>query len=326
MPNDRLESRIMNHQPPTAAPTSDELADGAVRLLAEAHAALSSDHFAISDTAPDMVYRYYHAAAVRHCCLLLTEIEQSAAARQEMTVRILGRVFIEAWLTSLYLHFGGHDALLRLEQDTVHQVELTDRDLKDFDARLARAKEKAAAKADKVSKANTGITGWNAANPDLPGKPLIPEPRIPQLTPTGIDISKRLTEDLAGITARSLPLTEIIDRLTELGPEKGFAQETFRPVYILYRMLSAGAVHANINVYDAYYQPGPPDMAAPIPVNGESLIMNTRITALYSTAFLLGWVCLGAGITAPVAVELRKRLEPDPTSHVGWAPGTPPPG
>jgi hypothetical protein len=67
------------------------------------------------------------------------------------------------------------------------------------------------------------------------------------------------------------------------------------------------------------------DRAAPLPVNGDSLIMNTRITALYCTAFLLGWILLDAGIPAPVATELRQRLEPDPTGQAAWAPRNPPP-
>lgn len=188
------------------APTSEELAEGLIRLLAEADAAISSDRFAIINVrTPGTLHRYYDVASVRHCCLLLMEIELSAATGQEMTVRILGRVFIEAWLTALYIHFGGYDALIRVAQDTVYQVQLTDRDLKDFDQRIARDEKNATAWAAKIRKANAGIAGRNTANPQLAAKPLFPEPRITQLTPTGIDISKRITEDFAGITAQLYP-------------------------------------------------------------------------------------------------------------------------
>ncbi len=173
-----------------------------------------------------------------------------------MTVRVLGRAFLEAWLTALYIHFGGDEALERVAQDTLHQVTLSHKDLKDFDQRLQRDKGKATARAAKIRHDNAGIARRNAANPGQPATPLRDEPYIPQLTPTGIDISKRITEDFNGITPRPLPLTEIIDRLTQLGPEKGFAQETFRSIYIHYRLLSAGGVHANMNVYDSYYLPG----------------------------------------------------------------------
>jgi hypothetical protein len=91
-------------------------------------------------------------------------------------------------------------------------------------------------------------------------------------------------------------------------------------------MLSAGAVHANLNVYDAYFQPGPMfDRAAPLPVNRLPQTLGTRITALYSAAFLLGWVLKDAGLPAPVATEIRKWLEPDPAGQASWTPGTPAP-
>jgi hypothetical protein len=315
----------MSNGPPPTAPTGDELADGAGCLLAEVGTALDGSHFAIINTrTPGTLHRYYDAAALRHCCQLLKDIETSSAARQEMTVRILGRVFLEAWLTALYIHFDGSEAIERIAQDTLYQVQLSDNDLKDFDQRLQRDKEKRTASAAKVLQANAGIAMRNAANPVKPATPLHDEPYISRLSPTGIDISKRITEDFNGITPRPLPLTEITDRLTKLGPEKGFARETFRPIYIYYRLLSAGAVHANINVYDAYYLPGSLfDRAAAEP-GGDSLIMGTRITALYCTAFLTGWVLLDAGLPAPVATRLRKRLEPDPTGRAAWAPGTQP--
>lgn len=239
-----------------------------------------------------------------------------------MAVRIMARAFMEAWLTALYIHFGGWEALERVVQDTAYQVKLVDNDLKDFDAGLRRAKKEARKKTKAVSRANAGIARWNADNPSQP-KPLHDEPYIPRLLPTGIDISKRLTEDLKGVNPRRLALKEVTDRLTELGPDKGFALETFQPLYIYYRIFSAGSTHANINVFDAYYQPGRTfDRAAAHPTD-NSLAMPVRITALYCTAFLAGWVLLDAGVAAPVATELRKRYEPDPTGHASWAPGTP---
>lgn len=238
-----------------------------------------------------------------------------------MTVRILARAFMEAWLTALYIHFGGFEALERVVQDTAYQVRLVDNDLKNFDAGLARAKKKARRKAEAVSRANAGIARWNADNPSQPPKPLLQNPYVPQLRPSGIDISRRLTEDFKGVKARCLPLKEITDRLTELGPDKGFALETFQPLYIYYRIFSAGSTHANINVFDAYYQPGRVfDRAAAHPTD-DSLAMPVRITALYCTAFLAGWVLLDAGMSAPVATELRMRYEPDPTGQASWAPG-----
>jgi prefoldin subunit 5 len=220
----------MTHGPKPTAPTSDELAAAAKRLLDEADAALSGSHFAIiNHRTPGTLHRYYDAAALRHCCQLLAEIENASAAGQELTVRVLGRAFIEAWLTALYIHFGGDEALERVAQDTLHQVKLSDNDLKDFDQRLQRDKGKATARAAKIRHDNAGITRRNAANPAQLATPLRAGPYIPRLTPTGIDISKRITEDFNGITSRSLPLTEITDRLTQLGPEKASPRRPSAP-------------------------------------------------------------------------------------------------
>ena len=312
----------MNSAPVPTEPTSEELSDGARRLLVEVDTALCGSAFAIVNTKTrGTLHRYYDAAALRHCCRLLEDIEQCSVAGQEMTIRIVARVFMEAWLTALYLHFGGYEALERIAQETVYQVQLIHNDLKDFDAGLPRARKKARQKAKAVSRANAHLARWNATNPSQPLKSLHEEPYVPQLRPTGIDISRRLTEDFKGVQAQHLTLKEITDRLTELGPEKDFAQETFRPLYIWYRIFSGGSTHANINVYDAYYQPGPAfDRAAAHPTD-DSLAMAVRITALYCTAFLTGWVLLDAGVAAPVATELRKRYEPDPTGQASWAPG-----
>ena len=202
-------------------------------------------------------------------------------------------------------------------------MKLTHDNLKEFDARLLRAKKAAKKKHKAIADANAGINMWNARNPSQAAKQVHDEPYIPQLTPTGIDISRRLTQDLKGVEPRRLPLTEIADRLTELGPVKGFAQETFRPLYIYYRIFSAGSAHANINVYDAYYQPGATfDHAAAQPTD-DSLAMPIRITALYCAAFLVGWVLLDAGLPATVATELRNRYEPEPSGQASWAPGNP---
>jgi hypothetical protein len=114
-------------------PTYNELSEAVARLLAEADAALSSNRWAIRNIGSEHVrHRLYDAAALRHCCLLLKEIEQAVRAGQEMTVRLVGRAFVEAWVTAVYLHFGGYDALARIVQDTRKQTETTDRELKTF--------------------------------------------------------------------------------------------------------------------------------------------------------------------------------------------------
>lgn len=59
-------------------------------------------------------HRLYDAAALRHTCSLLRSIARSALDEDEFAIRILGRAHVEAWLTGIYLHFGGNAAIERI--------------------------------------------------------------------------------------------------------------------------------------------------------------------------------------------------------------------
>ena len=74
---------------------------------------------------------------------MLKNIETCSEAEQGITVRMLGQVFMEAWLTALYIHFGGWDAFERVAQNTAYQAGLVDRAIKDFDAKVKRVKKSA---------------------------------------------------------------------------------------------------------------------------------------------------------------------------------------
>lgn len=271
-------------------PTAAEVAEAVVNLLAEVDAALSSDRWAFLDTGSDEVkYRLYDAAALRHCCLLLEQIAQCAAADQDLAVHILGRAHLEAWLFAMYLHFGRQDALTRIAQDTRKGLEAADHENKEFNDRLAKAKKQAEQKLAKVIETNVKISQWNENHPDKPPKPLVEEPHVPALMPTYLDLSDRIA-DFGDLQARALPVSEVVGKLTKLGAEQGFAKEEFTPLYLIYRMLSSGATHPTLNVYDSYFvAPGSFVHVAPRPVT-ESAMLPTLITALYSTAYLAGWL------------------------------------
>ena len=176
-------------------PTAAEVAEAVVNLLAEVDAALSSDRWAFLDTGSDEVkYRLYDAAALRHCCLLLEQIAQCAAADQDLAVHILGRAHLEAWLFAMYLHFGRQDALTRIAQDTRKGLEAADHENKEFNDRLAKAKKQAEQKLAKVIETNVKISQWNENHPDKPPKPLVEEPHVPALMPTYLDLSDRIAE------------------------------------------------------------------------------------------------------------------------------------
>jgi hypothetical protein len=302
-------------------PNDSELADGIRGLLQEADTALRGSAFAIINRQTrSTVLRYYDAAALRHCCLLLKDIEACSEAGQEIAVRILGRVFMEAWFTAMYIHFGEWEALERVAQSTAYHVKLVDQALNGYDERIRNAKKRAKKKDRAISKANQDVMHRNQIDPSRAPMQLHPTPYVPRLNPTGINVSRRINQDLKEVEPKPLPVEEITRHLTRLGPIKGFAQETFEPLYLWYRIFSAGSLHATLNVYDAYYQPGNFDRAAAEPTD-SSLIPHVRITALYCAAFLVGSVLTNAGIAAPVATGLRSRYEPDP-DFSSWTPGS----
>jgi hypothetical protein len=238
---------------------------------------------------------FYDGAALRHCCRLLYEIEVAAAAALELSVRMLGRAHMEAWLVALYIHFGGYEALLKVAQDARHSLEGIELEARQFDEWLAAEKTAARKSGRKVATTNGGIAQWNEKNPDVPPKPLLDEPYVPQLSPAGLDLS---------------------NLIEGFGPHEaqGFSRESFRPIYLIYRTLSAIGTHASMHILDAYFVPGGFIRIAPMPVNG-SASDSVRATSLYGTAFLAGRVLGESGIPTPTADEICDWLKPDPSGR-----------
>jgi hypothetical protein len=302
-------------------PTSEELSEGIVRLLAEVADVLATDRWAILDRGSERVtWLLYDAAALRHCCRLLYELEVAAQTNQELAARLLARAHLEAWLVALYIHYGGFAAVERVAQDTRYSLEATDSEARQFDQWLTAEQKSARKRAWRVERAYNGITQWNEANPEAPAKVLLDPPYVPQLQPTGLDLSDRIAA-FGAYDARPLPVSEIVDALTKLGPAKGFGSESFRPLYLIYRVLSAIGPHATLNIFESYLVPGRFIRTAPVPING-SIVDTARITALHGTAFLASAVLGDQGSRTPVADEFRARLMPDPSGRSVWAPGT----
>jgi hypothetical protein len=225
------------------SPTSEELSDGIVRLVDEVDRELATDRWAIIDARTDHVkWRLYDGAALRQCCRLLWEMEIAARSDQEFSVRLLHRAHLEAWLTGLYIHYGGFEAVTRVAQDTRHGLEAANNEAAAFDQWLVGERRSACRSSRKVQRTNDGIQKWNEANPQLPAKPLNVAPHIPQLQATGVDLGDRIA-DFGGYEARPLPVSDLVDLLTKLGMEKGFGNESLRPIYLIYRVLSAIGTH-----------------------------------------------------------------------------------
>lgn len=304
------------------APASATLTAGIGLLLKEVDEALASDRWVLVDSGTERsAWLAYDAAALRHCCQLLQEIEAGAAAGQELTVGILGRAHLEAWLVALYIHFGEFDAVVRLARDTRHNLEALRRESKEFDDRLATAQKAARRQGRKVAKRNAALAGWNLRNPDQTAKPLQDAPYVPRLTPTGLDLDDAIS-GFGEYEAQGLSVSEIVDWLTKNAPRLGFGRESFRPMYLFYRTMSTIGSHANMSVLDRYFnQPRKGSFVRITAAPNGSLIDNVRISALYGTAFAAAHVLKARDCAAPAADAIEDWLRPDPTGQAAWSPG-----
>jgi hypothetical protein len=266
------------------------------------------------------MWRLYSGAAMMHCVSLLVELDRSAEGDHGLTTRILGRVHQEAFLYALYLHFGESPAVERLYQHEFAAVRQTHEACRLWDRQLEAEKRKRRRQLRRVRRTNEGIAKWNAEHPDVTPKPLIPEPHVPQLAPTGIDLSDRMTQ-FGRFTPRELPVAEVVQALTHLAKSKGFGRESFEPMYLIYRFQSSGGIHPTMSLYDWLVVEGPGFMRIGRKSGAPPLILESLVTALYATAFLVGWVIGDSGLPTPVASELRQRLEPNLSGGRGWAPG-----
>lgn len=296
------------------------LAEWTAALLDEIDEALSSDNWAILDSGSDGTrHRLYDAAALRHCAALLFELATSGAEGRELGTCVLYRTHVEAFLFALYIHFGGIEAVKRVSQATLASLRTTDNEIKAWDEWLKNERKRKAAACDKIRQNNAANFKWNAAHQDEPARPILGEPYVPQLSTTGVDLSDAI-ESFGDLEPRALPLRTVVDELTRLGPERGFGRESFTPMYNIYRVVSTGSLHPTVSVLEAYFLPRGFVWTLPVQV-GPSMIMDAWGTALYSTAFLAGWVLGDAGSVTTVSSFLRQRLEPSPSGGRGWMPG-----
>lgn len=309
-------------EPPVRTdPTDEELSAWTAALLEEIDDGLSSDAWAIMDTGTDQsLHLLYDAAALRHCAALLAEIDVAAKAGRELTTRVLLRTQIEAFLFALYIHFGGSEAVRKIAQDTRASLEATHNDLIEWNDWIKKERKRTTRARDKVRRNNEANSNWNTEHPEEKPRPILDEPYVSRLRPTAVDLSGAIAS-FGELKAEQLSVRTVVDTLTKWGPQKGFGRESFTPLYQIYRVLSGVSLHPTMDVLDAYFLPGGFIRTLPVQVV-PSMVKDARVTALYGTAFLAGWVLGDAGSTSTVSTFLRERLEPDPSGGRGWAPGT----
>jgi hypothetical protein len=295
-------------------------------LWREIDDALKSDKWALLDTGdPIVVHRYYSAAALRHCAVLLCEMDRAVSAGLDMTVRIVERAHLEAFLTAMYLYFGGPPAVERVVNDGYKELLTLRRSAVDFDWRLRRSKRETEEKRDRLSKANRLNEDWNNAHPDQPARPMLPLPHVPQLPPAGRAVRARLRlacRARQGAKRQGLSLEHIVAELTKLATAGNFGKESFEPLYLHYRTLSTIGSHPGVGVYDGYLTRSAPGGFIRVKEKqGGDILMQALVSALWSTSFLATRVLGDVGSDVTIARAIADVLEAQPGAQRGWFPG-----
>lgn len=194
------------------------------------------------------------AAALRHCEALASEMLLACERGAQHTVRLLGRSFLEAWLTGMYLHYGGGDAFDAVLGNYEAAVRTNQSAADLFDAQLAARKKQSRKSKCKVDKANEAIDLYNEEHPEAPRRRM-DEVVIPTDVPLQLDMHKFI---LAFTTENPVKLSvhDMVSRIRKLSSAAG-REESYESVYqYAYRSLSVNGAHPTINVLLGYVKDG----------------------------------------------------------------------
>ncbi|MFD7596307.1 hypothetical protein ACFV6D_25135 [Kitasatospora sp. NPDC059812] len=297
-------------------PTHDELAEATSRLRAEIDSAFASDRWALLDTRTEQVtWRLYDGAALRYCTALLRELEAAIVGELEYAVRSLARSLIEAAVFSLYIHFGGHEAVVTVGQAARHSAEGVQNARDRINTELSVRKKKARGRLKRVQARNADIARRNTSRPDLPPTELIQTPHVPQLEPSRMDLTALIC-GFGSIQAQALPIADMVEKLSEWAPTRGIGQEDLRPVYLSYRQLSM-VTHASMHVLDELFRPGHYVRISARPAPNELGLMLWDV-GLYYTSFIAEHVLGSAGCATPESTRIRIWTQPKPNGQAPW--------
>ena len=197
-----------------------------------------------------------------------------------------------------------------------NSLQHTHHEFVEWDAWLRNERKQKRQKLDKVRSANAAKEEWNTEHPEGPVRIPVDEPYVPQLSVTGVDLSQVIGE-FGGLEPASLSVRSVVDALTKWGPERGFAQERFDPMYHIYRKLSSTSVHFTLDILEEYVVRA--GFVRTLPTVGDISILEAALpVAMYLTAFLAGWVLGDAGSRTVVSTFLRNQLEPAPDGSRPW--------
>jgi hypothetical protein len=299
-------------------PTTKELSEATGRLVAEIDAAFATDRWAILDTGtPQVKWRVYDGAGLRYCAQLLRELGTAADAGLEYAVRTLARNALEATVLSLYIHFGGHEALTAVAQAAKHSLEGLQEEANQINGKLADDRKQARKRLKRVQARNAHIARRNLARPDLPPTELIPPPYVPQLAPRHLDHVTALIAGFGSLEAKPLSVSQMVDQLSEWAPRRGIGQESLRPMYLDYRILSTIGTHASMHVLDELFIMGHYVRIADRPAPSDAALQLWDY-ALYYTSFIAERVLGAAGCPTPESTRVRTWSQPRPDGQASW--------
>jgi hypothetical protein len=280
---------------------------GSVSLLcAEIDTALSSDRWAFVRNW-GVLSRAYAGAALRHCAVLLEEMDAARGAGREATVRVLLRAHVETWVIGMYLALGGDESLDAAAADYLATMNRWDRSLTAYNEKTRKARERAERRNARIRSDNEGKARWNASHPDLPPRPLVAEVPVPLRQPVEFDLAPALLGAQTDVPPKELKLSNVaarVDRLLDAADDDLTVEAAYE---VVYRALSTFATHATLPLLDSYL---PRDQGYYIRVAreagnqpvGESFSRN----ALVLTAMLARRVLSMNDTPAPVAAAIER--------------------
>ena len=230
----------------------EEFVDGLRRVIDEINTGLAAPRWSLDWDKPTMRVELMAAAALRHCEVLTTEMLLACDRQAQYTVRLLGRSMLEAWLSGMYLHYGGADALLAIIGNFEATVRATQKAADEFDKQLAERVKDATRRNVKIDKANAGIECWNEGHRDTP-RPLIPRTVVPTDVPLSLELRSAIAE-FEIEDPKKLGVYETVDRIRKVTEAMG-REESYESMYQYgYRSLSYSGAHPTSNVLASYIE------------------------------------------------------------------------
>ena len=303
--------------------SADQLLEFADKLLDLVDEEFSRDAWRILNYGTESSkLKIYKAATMRHCANLLRELAEAGFNGNEMSLRIVGRAHIEAFVYGMYLALGDWEALNAVAADSKFYDEALANDLDNWNEWVTERTHKAKRRLRAVRAANAAIVRFNECHPPDQHKSLHPEPHIPRQNVVDYQTTD-LRQRLPGVVKAELPLRQLIDQLEGLARKKGLGSESFQPIYHVYRVLSGLGTHPTLDVLDSYIDQEPSATfisARRTPVTGSAFLM-TITNAIYSTALLAEWLSPSRTTEALEIRRMRSLLEPVDGDTRGWTPG-----